>query len=842
MGDVFCEEKFNFPGTPYDVQRQLMRAIYDTIENRGVGLFESPTGTGKTLSMICAALTWLQRNRVATSLEEIGDDEPAWVGEQALSQAERQSKEKLWGRAQAYRLRVRNVAKNQSTHASRCVHRHRYEVRDDSADLFAGIDDIDGDYNKCGGRAGARTAERNYGSFSRKWVSDDCDSSRFSKVIFATRTHSQLAQFVNELRKTQFNPPSVSEALSRLTNSNLESFDNSTGNCEPDLPFALVLFGSRQQMCINEDVRKLSSGSAIAERCRELLEGSDKSKRNSGKRGSRGGRCMYHDEESEELLKENLLVGAHEIEDVSKLGRVLGGCPYFATRSAMTDKQNHVDIIGVPYSAILHESTRDAIGISVDEDTVVIFDEGHNVCGAMREVYDCSLDDASLNAGSRLLEVYSKRYFARLSPQSLFRVRQLLTVVEGLASVLKKCMSARVSRMAEIAFDGGIDNVNLFDVIGFLRESGLSKKIRGLAEEEGRDGEEKQILNVAKESISKLQRFLEAMCECGEYGRIAIYPGIGKASNEGRLHHFVVDCGELFAKAVGKARSVLLLGGTLSPRQVLKDTLLSDMMRRRQQTDIAGRSRVDVTDVVEFECDHVVQRENVLSRVCPKSPSGTLLEFTYESRGRLDVLDGLGETVLESIRKVDGGVVVFFASYELLRLVTNRWATTGIIKNIGSVKPTVIEERGTNLAWNSYEKHVEKDKKKGAILLAVMGGKLSEGINFSDELGRVVMVVGMPFANMDNVETQERLKAITNGCPSKKRQLMESECMTIVNQSIGRAVRHANDFAAVLLIDSRFGRQSVLDKLPGFIKRDVRVAQSLAHICDDLNTFFLTHR
>lgn len=842
MGEFVSEEDFNFPGTPYDVQRQLMCAIYDTIENRGVGLFESPTGTGKTLSMICAALTWLQRNRVATSPEEICNDEPAWVGEQALSQAERNSKEQLCRRAKAYRLRVQNVAK-QSTHTSHCVHRHSYVARDDAADLFAGIDDIDEDYSKCGDGASVRTAKRNHGSFPGRWVSDVRDNNRFSKVIFATRTHSQLAQFVNELRKTKFNPPSVSEAFSRLTNPDLEGFGDSSRNYEPDLPFALVLFGSRQQMCINEDVRKLSSGSAIAERCRELLEGSDGSKRNSGKRGNRSGRCMYHDEETEEQLKEHLLVGAHEIEDVSKLGRVLGGCPYFATRSAMTDKRNHVDIIGVPYSAILHESTRDAIGISVDEDTVVIFDEGHNVCGAMREVYDCSLDAASLKAGSRLLGAYCKRYFARLSPQSLFRVRQLMAVVEGLASVLKKCVPARVSRVAEIAFDGGIDNVNLFDVIGFLRESGLSKKIRGLAEEdEGKDGEEKPGLHVAKESISKLQRFLEAMCECGEYGRIAIYPGNGKAGNEGRLHHFVVDCGELFAKAVGKARSVLLLGGTLSPRQVLKETLLSDMMRRRQQTNMAGRSRVDVSDVVEFECDHVAQRENVLSRVCPKSPTGTLLEFTYESRGRLDVLDGLGETVLESMQKIDGGVVVFFASYELLRLVTKRWASTGTIGQIGSVKPVVIEERGTNLSWNSYEEQVQKDKKKGAILLAVMGGKLSEGINFSDELGRVVMVVGLPFANMDNVETQERLKAVTNGCPSKKRQLMESECMTIVNQSIGRAVRHANDFAAVLLIDGRFGRQSVLDKLPGFIKRDVRVAQSFAHICDDLNTFFLSHR
>lgn len=34
-----------FPFEPYDVQKQLMRKIYSTLEKGGIGIFESPTGT-----------------------------------------------------------------------------------------------------------------------------------------------------------------------------------------------------------------------------------------------------------------------------------------------------------------------------------------------------------------------------------------------------------------------------------------------------------------------------------------------------------------------------------------------------------------------------------------------------------------------------------------------------------------------------------------------------------------------------------------------------------------------------------------------------------------------------
>ena len=52
-----------FPFPPYDIQLGFMRSLYRALEAGGVGLFESPTGTGKTLSLICGSLQWLQDQR-----------------------------------------------------------------------------------------------------------------------------------------------------------------------------------------------------------------------------------------------------------------------------------------------------------------------------------------------------------------------------------------------------------------------------------------------------------------------------------------------------------------------------------------------------------------------------------------------------------------------------------------------------------------------------------------------------------------------------------------------------------------------------------------------------------
>ena len=85
----------------------------------------------------------------------------------------------------------------------------------------------------------------------------------------------------------------------------------------------------------------------------------------------------------------------------------------------------------------------------------------------------------------------------------------------------------------------------------------------------------------------------------------------------------------------------------------------------------------------------------------------------------------------------------------------------------------------------------------GALLFAVVGAKLSEGLNFADDLARAVVIVGLPFANLSSPELRERMNYVRRqneqrvtpkpaGAKDAGTELYENMCMNAVNQSIGK--------------------------------------------------------
>jgi chromosome transmission fidelity protein 1 len=144
------------------------------------------------------------------------------------------------------------------------------------------------------------------------------------RIFYCSRTHSQLSQFANELRRVKL-PPVIEEESPQ---SKLES---SKGDLSEELKH--LTLGSRKNLCINPHVNKLMSNTAINEKCLDLQ-----------KPGTpQNHKCPYIPSKDSELLvtqfRDHAISKIRDIEDLGKLGKHLGICPYYASRTAIPESE-----------------------------------------------------------------------------------------------------------------------------------------------------------------------------------------------------------------------------------------------------------------------------------------------------------------------------------------------------------------------------------------------------------------------------------------------------------------------------------------------------------------------
>lgn len=133
----------------------------------------------------------------------------------------------------------------------------------------------------------------------------------------------------------------------------------------------------------------------------------------------------------EDLADQILTVSVSTPEELTKAGKSLKACPYFASRGAM-----HIcELVLVPYNVLLHKSTREAWALDL-KDNVVIVDEAHNLLQTVAGIHTVSMSRFELTVACELLANYLDRYGSRLKPKNLRYVRQLKTVVAEMTRLI----------------------------------------------------------------------------------------------------------------------------------------------------------------------------------------------------------------------------------------------------------------------------------------------------------------------------------------------------------------------------------------------------------------------
>ncbi|KAF5281968.1 hypothetical protein FQA39_LY00492 [Lamprigera yunnana] len=796
---------FDFPFPPYAIQHEFMSNLYGAIENSKLGIFESPTGTGKSLSIICGALQWLKdhnkRERddilsemqsLQSALEKLVPDTTDWITTQAQEIVLNRKLNELRRNHQLieeYDKKIEKLRENRKTKKE--LKRNKFfqpEAVEDDMLLEEVSDKIEEEHEE---------------NDTVKYVP--------VKIFICSRTHSQLSQLVGEIIKSPFGRDSRAVSLA-----------------------------SRQSYCINPSVTKLKNLSLINEKC---LDMHNKSKNNT-KTGTDGKvlkkqkgscQCPYKKEQNIDDLMNLSLLEIQDVEDLVTKAKNLNACPYYASRKAVGDAQ----IVLVPYNTLLHKTTREASGINL-KNNVVIIDEAHNLLEALSQIYSTEINYQQLKETEQRLKNYKQKYSKRFSAFNLLCINQLLFIVSNLLRLLDKSSTGNnscVYTIEDFVLTAEFDNLNLFKLLKFCRDSRISNKLHSFSlkyplettlkdtkssrtkVQEFLSSIENQNKNIVPEAIANdniakptthsgnpfltFVSFMEVLTYSYEDGRIVLYRGDEKKPK--KLHFLLLNPAKQFKDVVEEARAVIVAGGTMKPMSEFRSRLFIG----------AG---ADSNRIMEFSCDHIIPQENILPLVITKGQNSENLLFNFENRSSMGPI--LKQMLQEVSKNVKGGIVVFFSSYKYESWVYQQ------LKDVKFDKIVFREPQDTgsvDSVLDAYAAAIRKPDSTGAILFSVVGMFfLCEGLNFSDDLGRCVIVVGLPYANIYSPELKEKMTYLdkTEG-KGAGQQFYEAICMKAVNQCIGRAVRHKNDYACVLLLDIRYDRSMVKNSLPGWIKRSL---------------------
>lgn len=790
---------------PYDYiypqQEQLMLSIYECIESSSIGFFESPTGTGKSLSVACSALSWLleEEDKIIQNAEkrncDANEQHGDWIVNMMKSYQSKpsdltQDSLAFYKYLQQQILKEKiDIDNNFRKYTIKKYVRNMYQANE--TDISENDDEFILDNYNSDESNSKKKSHIEYDEGERSIV-----ELNIPQIFYSSRTHTQISQFLDEIKK-----------------------------CDAFKNIRSVALGSRRNLCINSKLDHIQSDAVLSEKCLELNKQKKKKNKNPAQlkkdtsdtksnMSNAANGCEYHNRALEERLSLSLLGSIADLEEAAGLGMKRQACPYYATRRSVASAQ----LVCLPYNMLLCPAMRAALGINLTG-AVVIFDEAHNLVDAVQQLHSAEVSVAQLQQVLEAVHHHLHVYSSRLSGKSVYHLTVLAAVTTALSKETTRCSdTSAVMSVNEFLFKAKLDSVNLLRLLAFIDRSRVAEKLGGCMRQASRRALEasepspkRQRVPFADDSVQAVQRL------CRLVASLSLPDGQGAVVvSAASIRYVHCDAAPAFEQLL-QARSVLLLGGTLQPF-----------------ASLAAQLRCPPHRLTSFSCGHITPAANIAALTVPS------LSFTHDQKLRPETVSGLLNLLVELSGVVPAGLVVFLTSYHYLAELLRCWEGAGGLRRLEANKRVFVEVRGGDIdsLWRGYCSAAAG----GALLLCVVGGRLSEGINFKDDLCRAVIMVGMPFADRREVTTQLQLQQGQRRGGTSEAQLYLEMCMRGVNQSIGRAIRHRGDYAMIVLVDRRYSDPSVRRLLPRWVGEGVCDCDGGVALRRRAETFFRLHQ
>ncbi|XP_041918787.1 Fanconi anemia group J protein isoform X2 [Alosa sapidissima] len=642
----------------------------------------------------------------------------------------------------------------------------------------------------CAGAKGGRTAagggEKARDKEKEKGGGEAAEKKKVPKIFFGTRTHKQITQVARELKRTLY---------------------SST---------PMTILSSRNHSCVHPEVAPHANRN---ERCKELLDQKD------------GRSCRYYHNvhkmrEQSSLQWVHGLHQAWDIEELVKLGTKLRSCAYYAARELMQD----ANIVFCPYNYLLDPLIRESMEINL-KGQIVVLDEAHNIEDCARESASYTLNQKELLDAREELESMVKHGIRPVHHHPL------LAFCCSLTNWVQESSGALKERGYESSCKvwTGKEVLAIFHQMGITAAtfSMLQKNLAAVLEKEERvglvNGREDTVTvptvssgtaSVLKSLFMVLDYLYRQESRFAEDYRVAlqqtyawtVQPDVPDAQgffarphrrrNSARtktlvhtLSFWCLNPAVAFSDLSGSVRSIVLTSGTLSPMDSFS-------------------SELGVSFPIQLEASHVIGRSQVWVGTLGTGPQGRKLCATFQHAETFTFQDEVGALLLHVCQTMGPGVLCFLPSYKMLDKLRDRWINTGLWEKLEERKTVITEPRGggkgdfDELLQTYYEAIRHSGQQDGALLIAVCRGKVSEGLDFTDDNARAVVTIGIPFPNIKDLQVELKMKYNDHHC--KARGLLtgsrwyEIQAYRALNQALGRCIRHKNDWGALILVDDRF--------------------------------------
>ncbi len=426
-------------------------------------------------------------------------------------------------------------------------------------------------------------------------------------------------------------------------------------------------------------------------------------------------------------------------EDAVELAKKHGVCPYEVSALASRD----ASVIIADYYSIFSPAVRENFlkrNSKSIADAIIIVDEAHNLPGRMRELLT-----------ERISTITIERAIKEADKWAEPAIKEFLSGLQRLFGSLASESPERILGKEQLLKPLGDVNKAIERMIAVA--------------DSVRESEQQSFIGSVADFLAAWQRGDEG------YARI-LSARQGSQGPVVTISYQCLDPSIETRKVVEEAHSVILMSGTLAPSFMYRDILgfPEDTMQREYRNPMPAGNRLAL----------------IITGVTTKFESRTPEQFKK-----------IASVCAEALDSIPGNAAIFFPSYSIMEQV-HVHLHEKISKSVFKEHPDLSKEE-KQLILSGFK----RSYLTGGLLLAVIGGSFSEGIDLPGEFLNGVIVVGLPLAQPD-LYTKELIRYYDERYKKGWDYGYVFPAFTKALQSAGRCIRSETDRGVVLFVDDRY--------------------------------------